>query len=317
VANNLDDGNLPQDPIFVVGYPRSGTTLLQALLATQGNIITFPETHFFNTLLLQYGNTPTTVHCDSVGDFLANITKASGVEFTEQDVALLGGPERISTKRLFEFVVARFLPDDKPEDFRWLEKTPDHAFSLAVIEQYYPRAKFVGIVRHPLPAIFSRTKNFPPNVQDPIQYFSRQWVLYVQSLEGFKQEHPNKICIVKYEDLARSPQNLVSSITDFLSVDFDPGYFSQRVAKANMIIKPFEHWKADVANPIIKDNNGNVGELFSLRDTLKIQSIVLDQMRLFHYVEKWSILQSFYQLFFLRLPAVLKGRCNVKNGASK
>ncbi len=38
---------LRQDPVFVVGYPRSGTTLMQSLLATQDSIISLPETHFF------------------------------------------------------------------------------------------------------------------------------------------------------------------------------------------------------------------------------------------------------------------------------
>lgn len=38
---------LRQDPIFVVGYPRSGTTLLQSLLATQADLFSLPEVHFF------------------------------------------------------------------------------------------------------------------------------------------------------------------------------------------------------------------------------------------------------------------------------
>ena len=42
--------NLPQDPIFIVGYPRSGTTLLQSLLATQENVYSMPETHFFTAI---------------------------------------------------------------------------------------------------------------------------------------------------------------------------------------------------------------------------------------------------------------------------
>ena len=39
--------SLNQEPIFVVGYPRSGTTLLQTKLMTQKEIISLPETHFY------------------------------------------------------------------------------------------------------------------------------------------------------------------------------------------------------------------------------------------------------------------------------
>jgi|SRR5579859_288688 len=43
--------NLPQNPIFVVGYPRSGTTLVQSLIATQRGIVSFPEGHFFSEII--------------------------------------------------------------------------------------------------------------------------------------------------------------------------------------------------------------------------------------------------------------------------
>ena len=39
---------LPQNPVFIVGNGRSGTTLLQSLLATQNGVYSFPETHFFS-----------------------------------------------------------------------------------------------------------------------------------------------------------------------------------------------------------------------------------------------------------------------------
>ena len=42
--------NLSQNPIFIVGFPRSGTTLLQSLLCTQKGVVSFPETHFFDII---------------------------------------------------------------------------------------------------------------------------------------------------------------------------------------------------------------------------------------------------------------------------
>lgn len=297
---------LSQDPIFIVGYPRSGTTLLQSLLATQGNIVTFPETHFFYTLRTKYENTTETVQKSRVWEFLQEITRVSGVEFSESDIVPLGDLDWISTKELFEFIVWKFLPENVPNDFRWLEKTPDHAFFLEDIGSFYPNAKFVGIVRHPFPAIFSRTRYFPPKTQDLLGFLSRQWVVYAQSLEEFKKAYPEKIMLIKYEDLVQSPLDVTSTIADFLSVPFNPGALSQRVQVADTIIQPFEHWKADVRNPEIRNTNREVKGLFSLGDRLKIQSIVCGQMRRYGYAGTQTFLQLVYQLCFLWLPSLLK-----------
>ena len=48
---DLGDIQLTQNPVFIVGCPRSGTTLLQALLATQAGFYSFIETHFFNLII--------------------------------------------------------------------------------------------------------------------------------------------------------------------------------------------------------------------------------------------------------------------------
>jgi hypothetical protein len=44
---------LPENPVFVVGYPRAGTTFLQSLLATQEGFMAFRETHFFSRIMPQ------------------------------------------------------------------------------------------------------------------------------------------------------------------------------------------------------------------------------------------------------------------------
>ena len=46
--NSIPDKIDFDSPIFIVGFPRSGTTLLQTMVSTQKNILSFPETQFFN-----------------------------------------------------------------------------------------------------------------------------------------------------------------------------------------------------------------------------------------------------------------------------
>ncbi|NBL01166.1 MAG: hypothetical protein EOM50_24880, partial [Erysipelotrichia bacterium] len=97
---------LRQDPVFVVGYPRSGTTLMQSLLATQDSTISLPETHFFTLVrnCLQ-------VYNDCIG--YESLEKAidtirEKIRFSinaEEYIKTLCQQNKLSPKMLFEAIV--------------------------------------------------------------------------------------------------------------------------------------------------------------------------------------------------------------------
>ncbi len=85
----VPDRHLSQNPIFVVGYPRSGTTLLQALMATQGNLATFPETHFFSTVYAGNAASNDSLDLEAANEILRSINQKSGMTLGEEFVAVL------------------------------------------------------------------------------------------------------------------------------------------------------------------------------------------------------------------------------------
>jgi hypothetical protein len=293
--------DLRQDPIFIVGYPRSGTTLLQALLATQGDLVTFPETHFFSTLREIADNYQDTLDGISAQELFRRIAGKSGGSVLSSGVIASVAKTTItgalSVRALFESYVVEMAGNDISPDSRWLEKTPDHGLCMENILHYYPKAMFVGILRNPLKAIYSRTKHFPPKAKDALSYLAKQWVDHVLAFEIFQNRYPGKALLFKYEDLCEKPYDTMDEICCFIKIEFISVLLEQYQQKAERIILPFENWKRDVKESSFLARDDNVKDLFSTSETLKIKSIVFDRMIKYGYQPQYPLLQGVYNLF--------------------
>ena len=292
------DQPLAQDPIFVVGYPRSGTTLLQALLVTQDELVTFPETHFFSTVFAGDNDFGEFINFEAINNILEDISKKSGITFDDDFIrGLKSNSGKISIKHFFESLVCKLFPETVDFSKRWIEKTPDHGLYMEQIAKFYPEAKFVGIIRNPFFAIYSRTRYFPPKTRDLLEVLAKQWVSHVKAFEEFTERSPKKTYLVKYEDLTADPENSIARICQFLCIEFDSEKLSNFQNKAEGFIQPFEHWKKDVKASKIYIRKQNPKSVFPTRKILKIQSIVLEKMKKYGYGPQNPMLQRIYNFF--------------------
>lgn len=132
--------------IFVVGCSRSGTTMLQVLLASHPDVKSFPETNFF---------------WSATGDrrrILARFGLPTGLEAKaiRHTIGLLNSkPLEHSTPRFFisfRSAVAKYISlldaqAAKDEKSMWLEKTPLHVCRIRFIEEYVKSPLFVHMIR--------------------------------------------------------------------------------------------------------------------------------------------------------------------------
>ena len=150
---------------FLVGCPRSGTTLLQSMLFAHPEIYSFPETNFFLSLfgardLLTMG-TPPQGSVRKLRELIRSIMELLGVaEYRRRARAwepILLLPNfyvaarcnsislRHNVKTFVQIVDAASLKAGRPI---WVEKTPDHLFYVKRIQQYIPDAAFIHIIRN-------------------------------------------------------------------------------------------------------------------------------------------------------------------------
>lgn len=283
------DNPLSQSPVFIVGFPRSGTTLLQSLIATQG-FETLPETHYFGSILPQfrqkdgYITESTEKICKIIREMIPLSIKAK--EF----IAYINHKKHIDIKILFEIIVMDYLKETlyshKNKQIPWLEKTPEHATGMELIASYYPKAKFIYIIRNPLKS-FSSWRNVSSGWGDervPVENHCDLWRYYMHTAENFNESHRQSIYFVKLEDLIESPEIEMKKITSFLQIEFDKTKLENRSQIAQKIILPSEIWKADVNQPLDKNiSERNHKDTLTPFECYRISINLLDLLNTYHY----------------------------------
>ncbi len=251
------------DPVFIVGMPRSGTTLLQGILSNTGNYFPMPETHFFSRAT--YGlreNDLSQKDCQTIRRILY---RKARIEVAEDAFRHLN-----SQKEVFEYVIGQFNPDKKNT---FLEKTPRHIFFYSKICSYYPSAKFICMIREPKNIVSSRLRKHPKRKKSLI----RLALLYNKiSAAILKIESKDNVIVVRYEDLTADNKSSLIKICEFLNIPYDRQLLENVIAP-NEIVSDHEFWK----------NNNLVLQSIRENDPDKWRdSLDADQAHLVNYITK-------------------------------
>lgn len=207
-----------KEPFFIVGCPRSGTTLLQTLLDAHPHIAIPPESHLFVrfTAMMQCEALFETENGEKT--FVKALLRDGWIKLfqlqIEPDEFLnrLGGPKR--TPREMIFLLFR-LYAEKQGKLRWGEKTPAHVFYLAQIKKLFPEAKIIHLVRDGRDVVESHQRTFVgPKSIDRI---AKRWKNSIVAFCRFKETcQPSDYIEVQYEDLVSQPEDIVNQVLTFL-----------------------------------------------------------------------------------------------------
>lgn len=182
------------DVVFVMGAPRSGTTLLQSILRSHSELFSIEgETGIFTFQNIFAGHRT---------HFGLNETTLSGLYVSSADVI-----------EFFEKGVAAISADSHGK--RFVEKTPQHILRLPFILKHFPRAHVIHIVRDGRDAYVS-AKSYKgiPAGRSPAK-FARYWSRCVRMTIDIES---SRVAVIKYENLVRDPRREVGKIMEFLGL---------------------------------------------------------------------------------------------------
>ena len=207
-------------PIFVVGFGRSGTTLLQSLLGAHPRIAAPPETHFFRRIAdhaAYWGD----LHDDAalrrvIESALAQpLLRNSGFDVDQVFARARAGPRTLAG--VLDAILRDFMERDGK--VRWSEKTPGQ--NVAAIWEHFPDAQVVHIVRDPRESVPSSIAKLGA-YQDVIGA-SYGWRAFTRTaLRDGPKRAPTHYLRVRYEDLVDDPLAVMTEVFEFLGEDFDP-----------------------------------------------------------------------------------------------
>ena len=187
-------------PIFVVGSPRSGTTLMRSILDAHPSIVCPPwETGIFVEL----------------ADLLDRFDESQAMYKFMKDDASIWQWVRQTVDDLMLRVTGSF---NKP---RWAEKTPAHVLHIELIHRVYPQAQFVHIIRNGYEVVRSlQHKSWAPNY---VRGNARTWVNYVQAGRAAARNLPAGLYHeLRYDELVTEPERLLRQLCEFLGEQFEP-----------------------------------------------------------------------------------------------
>lgn len=235
-----------QSPIFVVGHPRSGTTLVQLLICANPEISSAPETHLFSHVLKPIRNWRSgKIAAGDVPKILSRlagkpgIRVPEGVAFEIQREAERGA---LGAAELLERLMRYFAEQNGQSSFRrWVEKTPRHVQYLPEILGLFPDARVVNVVRDARDVVSSHALfngDRPGARRWQVMRRSRSWNRLVGLVS---QNKPNpRIIDICYEDIIRDPAGSTEWLMRRVGEQFRPAYLERFAAGFDDVVLPNE-----------------------------------------------------------------------------
>ena len=172
-------------PIFIVGLPRSGSTLIEKIIcSSESEVQSLEETQIFFNKLWKIDIKNKKIK--SIDEILHNYKKLKNVKF----------------------------------EHRFTDKSLENFEFIYLIKKCLPNAKIINCIRDPKESIISILKNnlisvpWAHRMQDILKYFDR----YYKIMNKFKFENQNFIYNLKFEELLKNPKIVTKSIFDFCGI---------------------------------------------------------------------------------------------------
>ena len=200
-------------PIFIVGLPRTGTTLVERIVSCHSQVESVGETYFMHSVL----------------------RRASGVESTE---AMNPAIVEAASKKPVEIIADGYLQavrykfGTKPA---FIEKFPENFLYLGFIAKAFPQARIVCLKRHPMDACFALYKQSFFRYAYTLDDLGQYYVAHNRLRKHWREVLNDRMIEVEYESLVADLEGQTRRLLDQLGLPFEEAClnFHQNITASN------------------------------------------------------------------------------------
>ena len=217
------------DPIFVLGLPRAGSTLIEQILASHSQVEGTQELADIQRIVMELRGRATDLENPRYPGILTNLSAEDFRHF---------GERYMTDTRAFRTTGRPFFIDKMPNNFRYID----------LIHLMLPNAKIIDARREPmaccfgnLKQLFSAGQEFSYNIENIARYYST----YLELMRHWNAVLPGRILTVQHEDVVADLEGSVRRILDFCGLPFEPGCLefhkterSVRTASSEQVRRP-------------------------------------------------------------------------------
>lgn len=202
---------MPVQPLFLFSVARSGSTLVQRVLASHAEVATAAEPWLLIPLLY------TTRRQGVVSEYTHGLAVDAIEDFAQQ----LPGGRQAYLDELRETALRLYARAAPPEARLFLDKTPPYFFVVDDVLRLFPDARCVLLWRNPLSVVASLAR-FEDTPWNPVAYKQNLFNGIVR-LTDAQRRHGDRLCVVRYEDLVTGDPAPWRRIAEHVGIDFDEG----------------------------------------------------------------------------------------------
>jgi len=186
-------------PVFIVGLPRTGTTLVERIISSHSHVESADETFFLQLA----------------------IRRVSGVDATHEmstaiiDAAAQKNPEEIAETYLnaIEYRLGGWP--------LFIDKYPFNFLYLGFIAKAFPHARIVHLKRNPMDACFAMFKQSYFRQAYTLEDIGKYYIAYDRLCRHWQELFPGRVIEVEYEALVSDPERQTRQLLEELGLDFE------------------------------------------------------------------------------------------------
>ncbi len=258
--------------VFLIGAPRSGTTLLARMLSAHSQVHGRAEPHLITPLahLGYFGKVQKAPYDqNNVEQAIREIV----AEIPRHEAGYLD-----ALRAYTDSVYAQLMEAAPPGKRLFLDKTPAYALVLPFLTRLYPQAKYVVLTRHPLAVLSSYVESFFDGDYGVALAHNPVLERYVPELARLVRERPVPLVWVKYEDLVRDPEAHFRRVCEHLGIPFEERAISYGESGEAFAGLGDPTGVARHTRPVTSSVSKWAAEMASNPDTLTLVAQVLDEL---------------------------------------
>jgi hypothetical protein len=262
-------------PIFIVGSPRSGTTLLRNMLNRHPRIAICRETqfnHYIYSRRTAFGDLRNEDNrCRLVKEYLSTSRmRRSGIETAGLEERLLR--DGTSYASLFASLMEHFAESEGKQ--RCGEKTPQHALLTETFCEWYPGAAIIHLVRDPREVVASLQR--VPWASNSVVVNTRMWIDC--NLAARKSSNRPEYLMVRYQNLVSQPEQELARICGHLHEDYSPSMLVPAEETTS-----YSSWSQRAKAPVTSERLGKWREQLTEQDVELVEWVAGPHLESFGY----------------------------------
>ena len=206
-------GSKTEAPIFIIGFVRSGSTLLERVLDAHPQIVGTGENSVFNGRL------------DMIRNKIVETSMLGDPKALSDTIESLADGVVDEIRDRWEQGFSGDRTDDQPEPKRFADKMLTNYYNVGFIHMLFPNALILHVIREPMDTIFSAYKHeFPEGTLDYTSDFSSLSELYHayrDLMDHWDRELPGRVTHVRYEDLVHDMPGVAKKIIEATGLEWD------------------------------------------------------------------------------------------------